>query len=271
FVALFPRLVIRRGGVSSGFTHVETDAEAESAAKQRAVVTLLRIFKQPGAGRGASTVFVHEVEPTWKSLDDDDVFVLETGDKIWVWQGKNCSPMEKAKAAQVVADLTLAKHIDTEVLSQEEARSRVVVRLLAGEDETVEMSSFHAPRPISFRGGGAQQQGPDAEDSPSPLKLFKLSDESGQLRFELVKEGGPISRTELSGNDVFVIDTGKTLWAWEGKSASRKERASWLKVASAYARHVFEQTQDADSTVMPVARTAQGHESRSFLRAIAAK
>jgi hypothetical protein len=34
--------------------------------------------------------------------------------------------MEKAKAAQVVHDLTLAKHVDVEVLSQAEARSKIV-------------------------------------------------------------------------------------------------------------------------------------------------
>ena len=59
---------------------------------------------------------VVEVEPTISSLDDEDVFVLDKGDKIWVWQGKKCSPMEKMKAAQIVHDMTLAKHIDVEVL-----------------------------------------------------------------------------------------------------------------------------------------------------------
>ena len=60
---------------------------------------------------------VHEVEPTWQSLDDDDIFVLDKGNRIWVWQGKKCSPMEKAKAARVVNELALAKHIDIEVLA----------------------------------------------------------------------------------------------------------------------------------------------------------
>ena len=69
---------------------------------------------------------VVEVEPTISSLDEEDVFVLDKGDKIWVWQGKKASPMEKAKAAQVVHDLTLAKHIDVEVVAQTDARARIV-------------------------------------------------------------------------------------------------------------------------------------------------
>ncbi|KAI5290788.1 hypothetical protein KEM54_000447 [Ascosphaera aggregata] len=265
FVSLFPRLILRRGGVRSGFTHVETDAEAESGEKQKQISTLLRVFKQPGVGR-MSTVLVHEVEPTWKSLDDEDVFILETGGKIWVWQGKKCSPIEKVKGAQVVADMTTAKHIETEVLSQEEPRAHVFVELLAGEGEEVEQDSFSAPRPITLHGSRDVESD---NGSAATLKLFKLSDESGQLKFELVKEGTFISKGELDGNDIFVIDTGKTLWAWEGANANRKEKASWLKVASAYARHVLKQTQDPKQMVMPIAKTSQGHENKTFWRAVA--
>lgn len=83
FAALFPRLKILRGGVSSGFTHVETNEEAEH------VDSLLRIFKHPRASAGRDGVLIVEVEPTWKSLDEGDVFVLDKGDKIFVWQGKS--------------------------------------------------------------------------------------------------------------------------------------------------------------------------------------
>ncbi|PHH71165.1 hypothetical protein CDD83_5263 [Cordyceps sp. RAO-2017] len=61
FLALFPRISIRSGGVRSGFRHVTPDAKP-------ATLTLLRVFK-PDGGSG---VVVHEVEPTWRSLDDGD-------------------------------------------------------------------------------------------------------------------------------------------------------------------------------------------------------
>ena len=86
-------------------------------------------FRHPTT-RKADSIIVVEVEPTIGSLDEEDVFVLDKGEKIWVWQGKKASPMEKAKAAQVVHDLTLAKHIDVEVLSQTEARSKIVRYIL---------------------------------------------------------------------------------------------------------------------------------------------
>lgn len=56
----------------------------------------------------------------WNNLDDMDVFILDIGEKIWVWQGKDCSLMEKVKVVQVVYDMIFVKYIDVEVLFQME-------------------------------------------------------------------------------------------------------------------------------------------------------
>jgi gelsolin len=143
FTSLFKRIMIRSGGVASGFTHVKDKKTPKE------IITLLRVFKHPAATGRLDSTIVYEVEPSWRSLDDDDVFVLDKGSKIWVWQGRNCSLMEKAKAAQVVNEMTLAKHVDVEVLSRHEAWSRVVVDLLGGGKEVDSISTiFAAPRPI---------------------------------------------------------------------------------------------------------------------------
>ncbi|KAE8152942.1 actin depolymerizing protein [Aspergillus avenaceus] len=253
FVALFRRITIRAGGVASGFHHVEAEAPEE-------VTTLLRVFKHPSAGR-IDSIIVYEVEPTWQSLDDNDVFVLDKGDKIWVWQGQSCSPMEKAKAAQVVHDMTLAKHVDVEVLSQQESRSRLIVNLLGGQD--VEQRSFQAPRPLS---------GPRSSETrgdPSSSKLFRLSDASGTPSFNLVKEGESLRRSDLDGQDVFLYDIGTRLWVWQGTEASAQEKALWLKVAQAYVRHRQSQD-DSEAHLMPIAKVVQGYESPGFLKLVAA-
>lgn len=255
FLALFPRVSIRKGGVRSGFRHVEEEAPKEP------IRTLLRVFR-PGTG---PSVVVHEVPTSWESLDDGDVFVLDTGDKIWVWQGKGCSPMEKAKAAQVVHDMTLAKHIDVEVVAQAESRSRRVVALLGGTDETP-MSGFKQSRPVASAGARSASSG---ASTARPRKLFRLSDASGQLSFDLVKDGGRISATDLDGDDVFLLDdAGRAVWVWEGSGASREEKARWLAVAQAYIRHVRDEVQDAH--LVPLAKVSQGSESRAFMEAIEA-
>lgn len=168
FLALFPTLKILSGGVASGFRHVEEE-------ETREITTLLRVFKQ--AGRINSTI-VFEVEPTWQSLDEGDVFILDKGDKIWVWQGSKCSPMEKAKAAQVVHDMTLAKHVDVEVLSETDVRSRIVVNMLGGD--SVMQHEFKASRPLAAAARNTQ-----------PHKLVR--DASGRLSYVAVTEGNEAS------------------------------------------------------------------------------
>lgn len=244
FLALFPTIKILSGGVRSGFTHVEQDVAP------RDVTTLLRIFKQ------GKTILVHEVEPTHTSLDEEDVFVLDKGDKIWVWQGKKCSPMEKAKGAQIVNDLTLAKHIDVEVIAEAEARSRIIVTLLGGQDDTV--GPFKAPKPVVY-GSGSDSQ-----------KLFRISDASGQLSFDLVKEDRPIERSDFDTKDIFLLDTGKTIWVWRGLSASQREKASWMKVAQSYIRQLQNASESSDAYLTPLSSVSEGHESPAFLKAIEA-
>lgn len=254
FMALFPRLKILSGGVRSGFRHVDRDAKAEP------ITTLLRIFKHPSGGRAASIV-VHEVQPTWQSLDEEDVFVLDTSEKIWVWQGKKCSPMEKAKAAQVVHDLTLAKHIDVEVLSQAESRSRLVVDLLGGKD--ADHASLKCARPI-------QSSQKIANEASRPRRLFRLSDDSGRLTFDLVKDSQTIRREDFDGNDVFVFDNGKVIYVWRGLRASKAEKSMWMKVVQMYVKQLQESQEGATAYLSPVATVVEGNETPAFFKALEA-
>ncbi|KAH7122895.1 hypothetical protein EDB81DRAFT_222500 [Dactylonectria macrodidyma] len=255
FLALFPRMSIRSGGTDSGFRHVEEEEPKDET------LTLLRVFKNPAGG--ANGVIVLEVEPTWRSLDDADVFVLDAGDKIWVWQGQDCSPMEKGKAAQVVHDMTVAKHADVEVLSQSEFRSRRIVDLLGGDDDTPS-SGFRSKRPFA---SGNQPHSVDAQ----PTRLFRLSDASGTLSFDLVKDGERVTRDDLDSNDVFLLDdAGKAIWVWEGSGASATERRWWYRVAQSYLRHLQAGAGHEESYLTPLGKVVEGNESRAFLKAIAA-
>ncbi|KAK3347028.1 gelsolin [Lasiosphaeria hispida] len=255
FLALFPRLTIRRGGVASGFRHVEDAPEVN-------ITTLLRVFKHHAAFGGRDSVMVYEVDPTWRSLDESDVFILDKGDKIWVWQGRACSPMEKAKAAQVVHDMTLAKHVDVEVVTQTESRSRTVVRELGGDSDSGGDGGFHAARPV--RASAAS-----AEEDSAVRKLFRLSDASGELTFDLVGEGESASGGYLDGNDVFLLhDADRAIWVWEGRGASRAEKAAWLKVAQAYVQKLQSEDGNSEVYLTPIASVREGSESAAFSKAI---
>lgn len=245
FSALFPRLKILRGGVRSGFNHVETNEEPQQTD------ILLRVFKHPSPTAARASILVHEVEPTWRSLDEGDVFILDKGDKIFVWQGRKCSPMEKMKSAQVVNDLMISKHVDVEVLSQDDSRSQVVIDYLGGHG--LEFGTrLKCARPLS------------TATERDVKKLFRLSDADGQLGFDLVKDGNGIGREDLDGHDVFLLDAGKSIWVWEGSEASRAERAMWLKVMQSYL------DMQHNGKDVSVAKVKQGSEGRAFWGAVEA-
>jgi gelsolin len=157
--------------------------------------------------------------------------------------------------------MTLAKHLDVEVLSQLESRSKIIVDLLGGKD--IQQSSFQAPRPVSFSAGGDR----DSDGSQS-LKLFRLSDATGAISFDLVKDGQHISPSDLDGNDVFLCDTGSRLWVWQGSQASKREKALWLKVAQSYIRQIQEERANSAAHLIPISNVVQGHESPAFWKAI---
>ncbi|SPQ24404.1 0a0a4f5c-12f0-477f-bc8b-f41e62fe69f5 [Thermothielavioides terrestris] len=248
FLALFPHLTLRRGGVASGFRHVDstrTTTHFPLEGKEEEVVTLLRVFRhQPssssGNAGGAAVVVVHEVEPSWRSLDEGDVFVAETAaGKVWVWQGGASSPMERARAAQ--------------------------------EGDPVDGAGrLRAERPIT--GAVAARPSTQGREERRRRRLFRLSDEYGELRFGLVKHGADgISRADLDGSDVFVLDDGgETIWVWEGQRASSAEKAMWLKVAQAYVRHLQREGDADEAHLTPIAKVREGYESPAFLQAMEA-
>jgi gelsolin len=98
-------------------------------------------------------------------------------------------------------------------------------------------------------------------------RLFRLSDASGQLQFDLIKDGPGVSKRDLDPNDVFLLDdAGQAVWVWEGQGASHAERSRWLQVARQYINWL--QTTQDDAYLIPLAKVNDGYESKAFLKAI---
>lgn len=125
--------------------------------------------------------------------------------------------------------------------------------MLGGEDAE---GPFRAVRPVA------------SHESQRPRKLWRLSDASGSLVFNLVKEGNEMTTSDLDSNDVFLLDTGGSVWVWQGAGASRAERAVWIKVAEAYVHHVGDRVGNGELPVSPIAKVVDGNESLAFLRAL---
>ena len=250
FLSLFPRITILHGGMATGFRHVEEDKPEER-------LILYQITKAiPAQGSNTpsakTSTLVKEVKPRFASLVEDDCFLLDLGKKVIIWQGKKASPIEKAKAAQVAHDMTLSRQATTEVLAQGDSRSFAFLEPLGGKStDAIPSSATSKSTPTGKR----------------PKRLFKLSDASGQLSLDVVKDGESISTADLDGKDVYLYDTGKVVWVWEGKAASHQEKAMWIKVAQTYIRKLQSEAEHQENFLIPVAKVNEGHESPAFLKA----
>ncbi|KAK0551441.1 hypothetical protein OC861_000511 [Tilletia horrida] len=271
FLALFPRLTIRRGGVKSGFKHVQTEEKDIFRLFQilTAGTKYGRVVKKtaaPGSaprGSGISGgIVVKEVEPVVASLNSGDVFVLDEGKTLRAWQGSQASPMEKAKAAQVLHQFNSEREssAQTEVLAQTDSRALSFIKALGGD-----INTNIPPPPSSGTTPGAPTTPSGYPDESRPVRLFRLSDAQGSLQFDMVKNGEAVRRDDFKSDDVYIYDTSSTVFVWQGKGASQAERHAWLRVAEAYIRSL-----DARPYTGGLCKVKEGFEGQSFRAALTA-
>lgn len=90
FLSLFKNgIFYQHGGVGTGFKHVEPTT----------YTTRLLVVK----GKRYPRVF--EIPVNASELNEGDVFVLDTGLKIYYWAGKDCNIHEKFKALEIANNI----------------------------------------------------------------------------------------------------------------------------------------------------------------------
>jgi len=124
-------------------------------------------------------------------MNHGDVFILDAGLNIWQWNGKSSPPMERRKAAEVVAAL------------KAEREGKPTVEVIDDGRPVAENPKFWELLGSPDQIQPAQAAEKEAVPSkPEDLKLFRLSDKSGKM--ELKQEGaGKLTYAMLDHNDVF--------------------------------------------------------------------
>ena len=202
FKSLFKAVTYLKGGVESGFHHVEPGAY---------LAKLLHVKK---VGKTTSVV---EVPCKRDSLNEGDAFVLDAGATIYVWAGPQCSPFESL-AANLAAE------------SIEGTR--------AGHAKSTREIDDNFWRKLGGGKGPIKSKDAAAEVLPKPIPvgegiLYKLSDSTGKLIISEVARGD-LTKAMLGSDDVFVVDPGPQLLVWVGNGASQLERVSAMNTATAY-------------------------------------
>jgi len=225
FMELFPNFMTQPGGVDSGFRKVKPEEY---------VARLLQV-----KGKGKS-VKASGVECKTANLNEGDVFILDNGLQLYVWQGKSSSHFEKRKAAEV------ANAIRDERLGK--AKLEVV-------DQGSEPDDFWTP--LGGKGEIAAAT-PDTTAPPPKPKLLRVSDASGTLEFKFEKEG-PLARSDLESSDAFIVDVGPQIWVWIGEKASKQEKEQGMQVAAKY------MAQEKKPGWTNLIKVFEGNENKFFL------
>ncbi|KKA29688.1 hypothetical protein TD95_001355 [Thielaviopsis punctulata] len=95
------RKVLEALGDSADESPAYATPRAVADVQQSGPVRLLRL--SDASGQITFAVVKEGERPTWEDLNGDDVFVLDTGSQLWVWQGQGASATERAlwlRAAQ---------------------------------------------------------------------------------------------------------------------------------------------------------------------------
>uniref|UniRef100_A0A8C1TCS6 Villin-1 n=1 Tax=Cyprinus carpio TaxID=7962 RepID=A0A8C1TCS6_CYPCA len=175
-------IIYKKGGVASGMKQVETNTYN--------IRRLLHV-------KGNKHVVAGEVEMSWNSFNQGDVFLLDLGSLLIQWNGPKSNRMERLRGMNLAKDIR-----------DRERGGRAQVTVVEGDDEK---SSEEAMK-LMIQALGEKKHIKDA--IPDNIVDEKLKT---KLKQPLLKEE--------SGIKIFI---------WKGKKASKTERAESLKKAEAY-------------------------------------
>ncbi|XP_057488028.1 villin-2-like [Actinidia eriantha] len=228
FLSYFkPCIIPLEGGVASGFKKPEEE-EFE---------TRLYVCK------GKRVVRLKQVPFSRSSLNHDDVFVLDTKDKIFQFNGANSNIQERAKALEVIQFLKDKYH---------EGMCDVAIV----DDGKLQTESDSGEFWVIFGGFAPISKKVASEDDiileKTPPKLFSIID--GQVN----PVDGELSKSMLENNKCYLLDCGAEVFVWVGRVTQVEDR----KAASQAAEEFISSQNRPKST--RVTRIIQSYETHSF-------
>ncbi|KAL4205132.1 hypothetical protein AMTRI_Chr01g135740 [Amborella trichopoda] len=228
FLSYFkPCIIPLEGGVASGFKTPE-DEKFET-----------RLY----VCRGKRVVKLKQVPFSRSSLNHDDVFILDTENKIYQFNGANSNIQERAKALEVIQFFKDKYHEGTcDVAVIDDGK------LVAESDSGEFWVLFGGFAPIGKKVASED----DFTLETTPGKLYSITD--GQVN----AVEGALSKSLLENNKCYLLDCGAEVFVWVGRVTQLEDR----KVASQAAEE-FISGQNAPKSTR-ITRVIQGYESHSF-------
>jgi gelsolin len=206
FLSYFKHMQIMHGGIASGFHHV---------APENYAARLLHF-------KGKTHIRAWEVPLERASLNDGDVFLLDAGLKVWLWEGNTSRPRER------IAGNSLLEQLKEERNFQIQAQT-----LNANDDEPEFWKLLGGKGPVADASAGGDDAEAEVKHSHD-VKLLRVKD-SG---VEPVADGDNLSLDSLVDDGVFILDTGLVIMLWVGQHAHPTERSKAMAYAIDYLQKI---------------------------------
>ncbi|CAI8602126.1 unnamed protein product [Vicia faba] len=228
FLSYFrPCIIPLEGGVASGFRKPEEE-EFE---------THLYVC------RGKRVVRLKQVPFARSSLNHDDVFILDTENKIYQFNGANSNIQERAKALEIIQFLKEKYH---------EGKCDVAIV----DDGKLDTESDSGEFWVLFGGFAPIAKKVISEDDiipeAIPAELYSI------VNGEVKSEEAELSKSLLENNRCYLLDCGAEIFIWFGRVTQVEERKAVCQAAEEF---VLSQNRPKSTRIT---RITQGYETRSF-------
>ena len=220
------------GGVKSGFNTVVKDVYP----------TRLLLCK------GRRTVRVSEVPLSSSSLNRSDVFILDKGLTIYIFNGPEANKYEKLKGIET------ANRINTDSRS-----GRAFVAIVEDASDSTskqfweELGGYVTPASLP--------SSDDDDDEPvvkTAAKLFHICNATGSVEFNSIPlPDNKLKKDLLKGEDCYMVVSNDKVYIWVGKGSTLEEKRESTVLAEKYC------TENGIST-KNISRVVEGCESSSF-------
>jgi len=236
FVNLFKgKMVVRDGGVASGFNTLEEETKLFEGEPE--------LFHVKGSNERDTRAV--QVALECQSLNSADSFVLNVqGEKRqFLWFGNGCEEIEKEYATKAAAFLRETSGISDDqwtIYTQEEGEEKEeFFTILGGKTEYL--------------------NAPELSGSVREPRLFQCSNASGQFGIEEIFN---FSQEDLALDDIFLLDTFHTVYVWVGPESNEEEKQLSFETALEYVSTCARfDGRDEDT---PVVCTVAGYEPPMF-------
>ncbi|OAF69830.1 hypothetical protein A3Q56_02425 [Intoshia linei] len=205
FISYFKAFKIMEGGTESGFNHVEPKEY------------IPRLLHFSG---NKDSIIVRQIPKCAQLIKHDDIYILDQGKELIQWNGIDCNKDEKIKAMRFIGELKLERNASSCVIDDDPSENKNFFKLL--DDELHE----------SDRDSNTQED--------RGTVLYKISDDSGNMIVEKVKENEDIEKCDINDDvsyssnwnpDVFILDKAFSLYVIKGKNASPAEKKKGISYA----------------------------------------